>query len=387
MIMQILLKNLLVVICLLFSLNAKAERFSYVYIQGDKHIPFYVKLGDDMLPRYSKNYCIIPQLAAGPIRLQILFQQNQYPPQTFHVQVPQNGHRGFLLTKVDDGFALYDIQQRFYLLPGEEGEDHLPDVNSSASAYKSNDVIVSRELQQTEPTSQNKDKYTLINNTTKKNFTKEPPPVTATNEPQFMDGVELSNDSKPVRNVPEKDIPEEIIVQEKYIPEVPAEEMVQQPVITETITNTPQKELTEQRQTTEPANIANDQSVEETGMHDTEEEMKQPVPTLADNAAPIINSDCSQPMSDTKFDDVFTTSRAKNDDDKRIGYLMKKAGENCFTTRQAFLLSRQLQAESMRYSFLKKVYPRITDQQNFHLLADALFKTMEWKSYFKSIYE
>ena len=79
--MKLFSKKILLSVFLLVSLHASANRFSYVYIQGDKQIPFYVKLEDDMLPRYSKNYTIIPQLAAGAINIQILFQQNEYPVQ------------------------------------------------------------------------------------------------------------------------------------------------------------------------------------------------------------------------------------------------------------------------------------------------------------------
>jgi len=35
-----------------------AQQWSYVYIQGDKHTPFYVKMDDEMLPRYSKHFYI-----------------------------------------------------------------------------------------------------------------------------------------------------------------------------------------------------------------------------------------------------------------------------------------------------------------------------------------
>jgi len=85
------------------------------------------------------------------------------------------------------------------------------------------------------------------------------------------------------------------------------------------------------------------------------------------------------------FDKLYHNTMDKKDDEKRVMYLMKKAEDNCFSTRQAYFLARQLGAESMRYSFLKKVYPRITDQQNFHLLEEPLFKTLEWQSYFRLI--
>lgn len=375
------IKNLLLSFFILSSSTVYAERFSYVYIQGDKQIPFYVKLEDEMLPRYSKNYCIVPQLAPGPIRLQILFQQNAYPAQTFNIQVPADGYRGFLLVKNTDGFALFDIRQHFYLLPGAEGEDHLPEVSSTQQ------VIPIAENTTRIPKTQPASLPSAPSKNTRKNFQTDPPPVVENNEPQFMSDIELNKERKPVQNIPEKDLEQEVMVRERpvYTEEtIPQEDVAvneyieqpQQPGISAELSTEP-----------EPLNIANEFSVEETGMHNIEQEMKEPVPALTENAPVIINSDCPTALSDSKFDDIFIGARGKSDDDKRIGYLMKKASENCFTTRQAFLLSRQLQAESMRYSFLKKVYPRVTDQQNFHLLGDALFKTMEWKSYFKLIYE
>src|SRR5690606_20482164 len=121
-------RYLLILSLAFIAVKADAQKWSYVYIQGDKQIPFYVKLEDQMLPRYSKNYYIIPELGPGPINIQILFQQNEYPPLNFKILVPDAGFRGFLLTRQDGNFALYDIHQRFYLLPGENGEDHLPEI-------------------------------------------------------------------------------------------------------------------------------------------------------------------------------------------------------------------------------------------------------------------
>jgi len=104
-----------------------ASALSYIYIQGDKQVPFYVKFEGEMQPRYGKNYSIISQLAPGPIHLQILFQQNTYPAQEFTLNIPENGERGFLLIKKGDAFSLYDVSQKFYLSAGNALEDdHLP---------------------------------------------------------------------------------------------------------------------------------------------------------------------------------------------------------------------------------------------------------------------
>ncbi len=118
------MKRLLFLIALTSAIAATAkERLSYLYIQGDKQTPFYVKLEEAMQPRFGKNYCIIPQLAPGPAHIEVLFQQNAFPPQQFTVLIPEGGSRGFLLVRKDSAFSLYDLQQGFYLPAGNAQED------------------------------------------------------------------------------------------------------------------------------------------------------------------------------------------------------------------------------------------------------------------------
>jgi hypothetical protein len=323
------LKQYLLSLSLVFmAVNANAERWSYVYIQGDKQIPFYVKLEGEMLPRFSKNYYIIPELGPGPIDIQILFQQNEYPPQNFKILVPEAGFRGFLLTKKDNTFALYDIHQKFYLMPGEAGEDHLPEILPvTASAAKTPPPVAAK----VEP---------------KKSTPKKAEPKqkkTENKEPEFIENIELSN--------------------EHAAEETPAPPPVNRPVIRE-----------------EPVAETRTAPSGEEDYRQTEAQVN-----LTDNAAPILNSDCPEPMGDEEFDKIYTNAQQKSAGQKRISYLLEKVKNNCYSTRQAYFLARQLSSESMRYSFLKRVYPRITDQHNFHLLESNLFTTLEWKSYFRLI--
>ena len=116
---QSLLKYCMLACILVWAATVTAQPFSYVYIQGDKLTPFYVKMEGQMLPRYGKNYCIISELVPGPIHIEILFQQRVLPSQKFTVDVPENGYRGFLLNKKDHGFDLYDLQEKKYIEPVE----------------------------------------------------------------------------------------------------------------------------------------------------------------------------------------------------------------------------------------------------------------------------
>jgi len=110
------LKYLLVFLFLLtFVVKSQAQNNAYIYIQGDKAMPFYVRIGDKMQPRYGKNYSIIPKLAAGPVTIEILFQQNAYPAQVYTIDVPANGNRGFMLNKHNDVYDLYDLSTQRYV--------------------------------------------------------------------------------------------------------------------------------------------------------------------------------------------------------------------------------------------------------------------------------
>ncbi len=92
-------------------------KYAFVYIQGDKTTPFYVKKDGKMLPRYGKNYCIIPKLDSGTIEIEILYQQNIYSPQTYTFSVPAGGYRSFLLTRIDTAYSLLDLDTKAYLYP------------------------------------------------------------------------------------------------------------------------------------------------------------------------------------------------------------------------------------------------------------------------------
>lgn len=97
------------------SITAAAQ--AYIYIQGDKLIPFYVKALGKMMPRYGKNHCIISNIHTGEIAFDILFQQHSYPPLHFSIAVPSDGYRGFLLHKTEQGFDLYDLHEKKYIAP------------------------------------------------------------------------------------------------------------------------------------------------------------------------------------------------------------------------------------------------------------------------------
>ncbi|HXS37682.1 MAG TPA: DUF4476 domain-containing protein [Flavipsychrobacter sp.] len=307
----------------LTSFKTIAQGFSYVYIQGDKETPFYVKMEDQMQPRYGKNYCIISQLAPGPINIQILFQQNAYPPQKYTIVVPEDSYRGFLLVKKGETFSLYDLQQNFYLPEGNAAQDdHVP-TNKPEESY-----ITTAHPTKTEPDEQTQpDNNNASTENTKTTQTSESDNV-ATNttttisenqqkkEPQFINNLELNN-QKTVQNNDENN------------------------------------------------SVANG-------------DLKN---NLSANIA-VSNSDCPSPMDPRKYDELYKKMIQKGDK-ARLKYLMDKL-DNCFTTDQVRMLARGLDNDPERYAFLKAAYSRVTDQNNFASL-ESLLSTQEWKGYFRLI--
>jgi len=314
------LKNLytyLTLLLLLLAGTASAGGFSYVYIQGDKQTPFYVKFEDEMMPRYGKNYCIISQLAPGPIKVQILFQQNIYPPQTFTIQVPENGFRGFLLTKKNDAFSLYDLQEQSYLPAGNSIEDDKVQV-----------IITTKEYEPVHPQPEPQQKVTNI--------------------------AQLKAVEKEETQVPENTAP-----------------------VTTTITNPVG---------TEP--VVAKKEVNGPEFVDFEIDNNQKNPTVRTNdqykgQVAVPNSDCPKAIDLDLFEAIQKKANDKSDKN-RLKYLLEKTEGNCFTTNQARILTRTLKNDPERYTFLKKVYSRVTDQTKFPAL-ESLLTTQEWKGYFRLI--
>lgn len=325
------MKHLLFLILLPLSLFATAkERFSYLYIQGDKQTPFYVKLDDVMQPRYGKNYCIISQLAPGPLTIEILFQQNLFPPEKFTVLIPDGGSRGFLLVKKENDYELYDLQQGFYLKSGNTADDdHMPKAIATNS-FQEPEVVVSKPLvekKQSKQSTSHKSRFSLFSKSAasekksvpeKKHPVKHSPVKPVRKEgPAFIPNIELGHEG------------------EKRTPPEPERQMP----IRDSVMQIPQTS--------------------------------------------IRNSDCPNALSNEDFGKVFNAMSAQSGDEQRLAYILGQM-DKCYLSWQARSLAQMLSTESARFTLLKHIYPRISDQASFSLL-DDLFNTETWKNAFSKL--
>jgi hypothetical protein len=313
-----------VVLILFVSVSAYAESFSYVYIQGDKNTPFYVKFEGEMLPRFGKNYYIISELAPGPISVEILFQQNAYPSQKFTIQVPEGSFRGFLLMQKDGGFALYDIHRQFYLPANNKIEDdhiELP----AAPAYANN------------------------------NFSPVVPTRIAT-EPAVKEEV-ITSAPKPAVAKPK---PAPTIVKVKK----PVTKPVSNIVVAES----------------GPAFIGD----MELGNSKIKDDNMLPAggKGVVRNKLAVINSDCPTAMSNNQFDALLKRVNSKTASE-RLKVIFDKM-DNCFTSNQIRILAKTLSGDDQRFTLLKKAYPKVTDQSTFETL-ENLLSGDEWKGYFRDM--
>lgn len=322
------------------------ESFSYIYIQSDKDLPFYVKYEDEMLPRYGKNYSIISELAPGTANMQILFQQHTLPPVKFTVKVPENGFRGFLLTKKGDAFSLYDIHQKFYLQAGNKaGDDQMPTFDPSQRIPEPAKTVV--QPHKPAPVA--------------------PAPIEKP-KPTKQEQVKEKTPEKPkteTANINTTDIPPPAVV---AVPK-PQPPVSKPPVVPPATTETNNQATKKDPQFIDNIALENERTAGNT--------ISKPRKGIV-----VVNSDCPEPLGEEAFADLEQKVNDRFGDD-RLKYVLGKM-DNCFTTAQMRILARAMNSDAERYTLLKKAYSRVTDQSVFHIL-EREFTEPEWKEYFRAL--
>lgn len=312
--------------------GVQAQQLAYVYIQGDKQTPFYVKLEGAMQERYGKNYCIMSQMAPGPAHLEILFQQNAFPAQQFTILVPEGGSRGFMLVQRNGAFSLYDLQQQFYIQAGNtEADDHLPAIAEAP-----------------------------------------PPPAAAPEEAVPAEATAAASAPTPTP-LPPPPVAEPPKPKQKKKKKPVAE----QPVVEQAPNNTDPRFL----QNIELGNPHT--AATGTAPAATSDDTMMTEGARTSLASSFRNSDCPEAMDNAAFEKVYKAMMEKSTDEERIA-LLEGQMDKCYKCWHARTLGNLLTEDAARYTFLKKVYPRITDQQAFPLLDDIL-RSEVWKAQFQQL--
>lgn len=337
----------------LTGLMAQHNDYSYLYIEGDKETPFYVKMEGKMMPRLSQNYCILSNLDAGVTHIEILFQQNKYAPVKFAVKVPKGASRGLMLRRVDDNFALYDLQTGHYVFAGNKAsEDDISGLEK----------LIARQYQQK-------------NNPVAAPVVKEP---------------ETSGNSKTAAAGKEEALP--AFSPDKGKPAGKGS-VAKQPQPEQkngaAKTTKPDPGTKEKKETVTAKNKVKEQTLPEQKKDTKSKYLSNVVINQEDNTTAEDdvwptdlppNTDCSGAMSDTEFDAFLKKLKAK-EDESRIKFVQKNK-KLCFTTEQVSYIGRSIGSTSGKLQVLKQLYAQTTDQQNYHML-EHLFKTDYLKQKFR----
>lgn len=131
------LKPLYLFCCLLLAGGLSAQDPSYfVYIQHEKHQPFYVKLSGKVISSSGKGYVILPKLQQGKVPVTIGFLKNEIPEQEYTLRITGQRDYGYLLkSNQDNEYALYDLQTFSTLKPAGGG---------ASAAAPQEDVAITR---------------------------------------------------------------------------------------------------------------------------------------------------------------------------------------------------------------------------------------------------
>lgn len=343
-------KWILAVISLFIALQATAQLsdYAYLYIEGDKETPFYVKMEGKMLPRLGQNYTIIPHLDAGVTNIEILFQQNKYQPLKFAISIPKDVSRGLLLRQVEGNFVLYDLQTGKYIFPGNKATDD--DITALENQFARNRQLAAQQ------------QADVVAQTATKTPVKET--VVAKKEEEQLPSF---NPEKEKKTKPAK------VVKKPKAEKVKATKPKENLAITAPKTTT--KKQTES--TTKPKRKYLDNVV----INDNNESGNETEETEDNNTKPVGSSNnCQTAMGDKEFESYLEKLKSR-DDENRIKYI-QKSKKQCFSTEQISYIGRAIPSSSGRLQVLKQLYRQTTDKQNYPML-EHLFKTEFLKKKFK----
>lgn len=309
-------------LCLMFILTYNfsiAQDFSYLYLQGDKKVPIYVKLEGTMMPRSSKNYALLSKLAPGPANIEILFQQNIYPATKFSILIPPNSKRAFIVQYKDSMVQLYDIEQGFFLKANNLlSEDKLPD--SLMSSF----VDTNKEI--SEP---NGDKISTTLPTDAQTDT-------STNKLDSISTDEVNTKTDQVQDANNT----EVATSPKFI-----------------------------------NNIIFDNNA-----NNNENNTEQTNPNVSSNNILEKNLNCPNSANTYTYNKILNELNRLTTEDQKVGLLTSFANKYCFSTEQIKVFLNSLSTDIYKYTLLKNIYNKTVDQQNYIYLKNHLqeddFKTL-----------
>ena len=347
-------KTILIWLCLIlcgFGAFSQDLNDAVVYIQSDKETPIYVKVEGQMMERYSKNYVVLGNLASGPLNLEILFQQNKYPNQKFVLNIQPSGQRSLVLKKIDQNkFALYDLNYGIYLNNGNRLED---DISGSDNEYQNTVLAANTQA------------------TAKEEVVKEIPAEKPKKE-------KVAAKPKKEKKTEEEAIPAFTAAKEEK------PKQAEEPEPAQPSTEKPKKSKRNRTERiAEAEGSTGDERFLDFEMDKKESNNGNNKSGNTKNTASGANTKCTEPASDSQFDNFASLLNATDDEEAKLGIVRKNAKKYCFSTEQVRTIAMNFDSQSSRYEVARILKAKVVDAENFAQLS-SLFNTNFLKERFRN---
>ena len=135
------MNRLIVLIFVLFTLPAAAQKDYYIYIQADAEQPFFVRLQERNYASASNGYLILSRLRDSAYSFSIGFPNGKWPEQRFNVSIAGRD-RGFLLKQFEgSGWGLFDLQTLAVIQAEKVAEEPKPIPVSNEKVSPFTDIL------------------------------------------------------------------------------------------------------------------------------------------------------------------------------------------------------------------------------------------------------
>lgn len=419
-------KFLLFSILACFGLIASAQKVYFLYLQTEDFSPFYVRMSDKIYSSASSGYLIIPNLVDTTYYLSVGFAKSTEPETKFSVAVNQ-GDKGFLIKKFDDGLALFDFEQLSVVKSAttdkdntvyETKSDNFSNVLSKAAGDPS---IVRVPVKKVDEQSKVEKKEEAVAKTEESKPAENPPVQTGnanetetTKEPTITSDAGNSSNSNAVDSMalqqPAKDTT--ATVQQPSINPVEATQGVAfKPSIvsrhsessttegfgivyfdqSETETDTvriliPSSKVKPEPET-ETAPVAEVQT-KESKVDSLNEVKSAVVDNKADETKPSADTEKKSLCKNTATDKDFLKLRKKmasgNTDEEMVEEAKKDFRSKCYSVEQLKYLSTLFLTSAAKYQFFDAAYEHVSDRNNFASLG-AEIKDEYYAKRFKAL--
>lgn len=332
----------------------------YVYIQGDKQIPFVVAVEGYSLPKLGQHYCIIPNLEPGEANITITFQSSDYPIHKFKIKIPEHSSRGFILTKVSDKtYALFDMQTQAYIMNNNKEDEAFlafnpEEFNSLVRKNNNNTSSVSvttkpnTPVQETTtiPISERNKNNSKTNNSNNKNNT-----IVSNNNTSNIDTTHIYTENN---NIPNKS---------------KIDSSTYKPTLVKPDKNK-NKNTTTTKRTEFLEDIDLNKSKEKTDEKNKNKNKDKSISNLTTDELPN-KFNCEQASTNEEFERFSSHYVNKRDDTEKLKYIRKNINKICLNTSQVLILSNFLDGQSSKFELFSLLKNVVTDKENYHKLQNV----------------